>query len=85
LNIIRIYNKPDGYVEYVYKNNIVCANAHSNIGKYTIGMMRAMLDVLRIKGKVTTQLRYNYLIDFYKKHFEVTYLSEEFYIIRERN
>jgi len=81
---IRVYDEPDGWVEYVDNKGTICANAHANSGKYTIGMMRAMLKVLDIKGEVVTDLQHDYLIKFYKKHFDTTYLNDFFYIIKRR-
>ena len=74
---VRVYDKPDGWVEYIKIDGVVYGSAHSYNGKYSI------LNNVKKFGEIVTELRYNYLLKFYKKHFTVTYIINNLYIIEK--
>ena len=75
------YDKPDGWVAYIEIDEVIYANAHTTSGRYTIGILRALKRILSKKGRIVTELVYNYLIDFYSKHYKVTSIGNNFYIV----
>jgi len=83
MEIIRTYETDLEWCEYVIVNNIVIASAHTDNKVYSRRLMREMKLILAIKGEILTELSYNYLIEFYSKHFELTSLGENIFKIKD--
>lgn len=82
-NFIIEYDKPDGWVAYTEHEEVIHATAHSYENKYSVGMLRALKRVLDIKDILVTELVYNYLVDFYSKHYKVTHLGQNYYKVEK--
>lgn len=80
---VRLYDESDGYVEYIIKDDVIYGTAHSNNKTYSKGMLRAIKKGIAIKGKIVTELRYNYLIAFYSRHYELTLIKDNYYEVKE--
>lgn len=81
---IRVYDDESGYVDVGIQDRVVYVSAHCNGDKYSNGMMRKFKEVAKLFGKARTQLSYNYLVDFYSKHFDLELLYDDVYEIRSK-
>lgn len=81
--VIQVYRENDGYVEYCKFEDRIHANAHSYKNKYSIGMLRALKQVLAINKVLLCSLPHKYLVDFYSKHYEVTSLGRGYYQVKD--
>ncbi len=81
-SIVKFYDKQDGWIECGIKYNIMYVSAHCEGDKYSRPMLRKLLEFGRLFGVARTQLRFDYLVKFYSKHFNVTPLGDDMYEIR---
>jgi hypothetical protein len=79
LKVNRSYEKDGDWVEWAEDNGIIIISAHSANNKYSIGMLREMIRIFNKKGELYTELRYNYLVSFYDKHYKLTHLGNNYY------
>ena len=82
LDIITDYDEVDGMVQHAIYNGYCIVTAHTNTGKYSIGMLRVFIEMVDFYGIVITELKYKYLVDFYSKHSEVTKIEDNIYVIK---
>lgn len=83
----RWYDEPDGWIEWIEKDGIIYGSAHATGNKYSRAMLRELKKginlIIRKKAVLITELRYNYLIKFYSRHWKIIKLQEHFYKIEE--
>lgn len=76
-NVIRVYDEPDGWVEYVENDGKIYMSAHTNLSKYSKKMMIVIAKTFLTFDEVYTILPYDYLVNFYNKHTYVELIDEE--------
>ncbi len=80
----RFYDEPEGWIECETMSDCMVISAHVyDDGKYSRAMMRKFIEFGNAVGVVRTELRYNYLVKWFSKHFKVTHLGEHIYEIRK--
>lgn len=84
--LITIYNKEDGKVQYFEYDGVVCVNVHSEKEKYSIGILRAIKHIEKKYDKYLSVLPYGYLVEFYAKHYDLEKIDEykDLYLINRR-
>jgi len=83
MEIIRTYETDVEWCEYVIVQNIVIMSAHSDNKTYSRQLWREMKQIMAIKGEIVTELSYNYLIEFFSKHYEVIELGKNIFKIKD--
>ena len=83
---LRFYDEQDGWIECAIKDSVMYISVHCKTedGKYSREILRKLIAFGYVFGTVRTELRYNYLVDFYSKHFDVTDLGSNIYEIKRR-
>jgi len=71
------YKTEDEWVGYTYKDGICFMSAHTTKEKYSILMLKKILETFNMLGEVVSILPHDYLVDFYKRHADVTLINEE--------
>ena len=81
----RFYDEPEGWVECETIDGGLIVSAHVyNDGKYSRAMMRKFIKIVDAVDIVITELRYNYLVEWFSKHFKITHRGEHIYEIRNK-
>ena len=73
------YKNGKSFISYVIlEDNIVCMSAHIENDKYNISFLKKILKTFYMFNEVITCFPYDYLVDFYSKHFEVNLINEQY-------
>ncbi len=84
-NTIRFYDGVEGWMECGIAHNKVYISSHCyDDGKFSKPMFRLFMQFMELFIEVRAELKYNYLVDFFKKHYEVENLIDTVYIIRKK-
>lgn len=78
-NTIRWYDEDDGWIDYINIDGVIYGSAHAVNNKYSRSLLRSLLKGIKHYGTIVTELRYNYLVKFYSRHFKVTHIDKNFY------
>ena len=83
MDTIRVYDNGEDWVEYVEYDCKIFASAHSDSGKYSSRMWRELIKILDIDGVIHTQLRFDYLVKFFSRHYIVEQIDGDYYTVRK--
>jgi hypothetical protein len=81
------YECEDGFVDsYRLPNELLVISAHSDRGKYTISMMRAMIRLVDKEKVLVAQLPFERLIKLFSKHCNLELMEDttDIYYIRRK-
>lgn len=80
------YKNNNEWVSYIEEGGIVYMSAHTD-SRYSFGMLKAIKETFEMHKEVITQLKHDYLVQFYSRHADLTLVDEanHIYLVRRKH